>query len=67
MKIAETQQAVEWALQQYIVDEFGEKKYVQNEGKLDRHMLVDFVRQYFNDHNIEYSTFSFEDLKPFLN
>lgn len=53
----ETQDAVEWALQQDGV--------VSGE-HLDRHMLVDAVRQYFNENNIEYDTFSAADLDPYL-
>jgi len=50
----ETQAAVEWALQQEGVT-------------LEHpHTLVDAVRRYFNEHNIEYQTFSFEDMLPFL-
>ena len=30
------------------------------------HDLVDRVREYFNDNGIEYETFSFDDLVPFL-
>ncbi|CAM3774547.1 hypothetical protein ALCH109712_03135 [Alkalicoccus chagannorensis] len=31
------------------------------------HSLVDLVRKYFNDNNINYSSFSYKDLEPFLN
>lgn len=53
----ETHQAVEWALQQadVVVD-----------GQLDRHALVDRVRQYFNENDIAYETFSAVDLDPYL-
>lgn len=55
----ETQQAVDWALQQ--TDDDG------NPITKDNHQaLVDKVRQYFNDNAIEYSTFSYKDLEPFL-
>lgn len=47
----ETKQAVDWALQQ-----------VENYN----YELVDKVREYFNDNNIEYTTFSFDDLTPYL-
>lgn len=53
----ETKQAVTWALAQ---DE------VVVDGVVDRHALVDNVRQYFNDHNIPYGTFSAVDLDPYL-
>ena len=48
----ETKQAIEWALTQ--LDE------IQNSD------LVDKVREYFNNNEIEYETFSFDDLIPFL-
>lgn len=51
----ETQQAVEWALQQ--ADDEGNPIT-----KDTRHTLVDKVREYFNQNNIEYSTFSYMDL-----
>lgn len=61
----ETAEAIEWAMSQYIEDD-GIKIYVIKDGKINNHLLVDFVRKYFNDNDIEYSTFSFDDLKPFL-
>ena len=48
----ETKQAIEWALTQ--LDE------IHNSD------LVDKVREYFNNNEIEYETFSFDDLIPFL-
>jgi len=32
----------------------------------DEHSLIDSIRNYFNDNDIEYETFSYEDVKPFL-
>jgi hypothetical protein len=32
----------------------------------ENHEIVDGIREYFNKNNIEYDTFSFEDLKPYL-
>ena len=48
----ETKQAVEWALTQLI--------------EINNHAMVDKVREYFNQHNIEYDTFSYDDLIPYL-
>ncbi len=48
----ETPQAVEWAMNQ-----------MQD---TDTHTLVDKVREYFNDNNIVYDTFSYDDLAPYL-
>lgn len=62
----ETKQAVEWALQQSVEIDMVTHYVKDEKGNIDHHLLVDFVRQYFNDNNIEYSTFSFEDLKPYL-
>ena len=59
----ETKQAIEWAITQSIVDEFGEEIQVKN----NNHLIVDFTRKYFNENNIEYYSFSYEDLEPFLN
>lgn len=58
----ETKQAVEWALQQEVESPFGliqvTKEYKQ--------LLVDKVREYFNENSIEYSSFSYSDLEPYL-
>lgn len=51
----ETQQAVNWALSQDGVSV--EEPWT----------VVDSVREFFNTHGISYSTFSFDDLVPFLN
>jgi len=56
------QEAVNWALQQYYEDVEG-KHYVTKDNPT---LLVDTVRQYFNINNIEYSTFSYADLEPYL-
>ena len=32
----------------------------------DGHLLVEKVREYLNENEIEYDTFSFEDLEPYL-
>lgn len=53
----ETKIAVNWAKQQ--------KNVVAIKG-IDKHSLVHYTRKYFNDNDIEYETFSFEDLRPFL-
>jgi len=50
----ETQIAVAWALHQEGVN------------MDDGGTLVDKVRDYFNANSIEYDTFSFTDLEPFL-
>jgi len=34
--------------------------------ELDPHTLVDKVREYFNENGVEYDTFSYDDLIPFL-
>lgn len=63
----ETQSAIDWALQQCIEGE-GRIFCVQDkQGNVDHHLLVDFVRKYFNEHDVEYNTFSYADLEPFLN
>lgn len=49
----ETQAAVDWAVSQL------------DEG-YDHGDLVDKVREYFNENDIEYSTFSYADLAPYL-
>lgn len=55
----QTQQALIWALQ--------EKDAEGNAiSKNNAHILVDKVREYFNINNIEYSTFSYDDLIPYL-
>lgn len=59
----ETLQAIEWALTQTVVYDSGEEIEVTKETKTE---LVDKVREYFNNNNIEYSTFSYNDLIPYL-
>jgi len=55
----ETQQAINWALNQ--IDESNNPIT-----KETCHSLVDKVREYFNTNNIPYNTFSYDDLLPFL-
>lgn len=55
--------AVEWALTQKYVDVIGAERLVRKDSY---HQLVDKVREYFNGNNIEYETFSYEDLIPYL-
>ena len=54
----ETKEALEWAFSQ--TDEFG------NKIDEDYYLLVDMVRKYFNEHDIEYDTFSYDDLIPYF-
>jgi hypothetical protein len=56
----ETPKAIEWALTQ--------KDWANN--PIDKNNsigLVDKVRQYFNDNGVTYVSFSYSDLKPYLN
>lgn len=53
----ETPHAVKWALEQ---------AGVKTGDDVDRHTLVDYVRQWFNENNVEYNTFSFDDLAPHM-
>ena len=52
-------QAIQWALTQK--DEMG-NQITSKDGQL----LVDKVREYFNNNDIEYDTFSYVDLVPYL-
>ena len=61
----ETKQAIEWAKKQCIESEFG-RICVVEDGEINPHLLVDFVREYFNEHNIKYDMFSYDDLIPYL-
>jgi len=60
----ETMQAIDWALQQQYEIESG--IYVSVSKDLP-FTVVDKVREYFNINNLKYSTFSYENLIPFLN
>lgn len=60
----ETQEAVNWALQQQY--EIEEGIFIQVTPDIP-FTVVDKVREYFNTHSIEYSTFSYDDLIPFFN
>jgi len=56
------QEAVDWALnQKYELD--GELVIVSKETP---HFLVEKVREYLNRHAIEYDSFCYEDLIPYL-
>jgi hypothetical protein len=57
-------QALEWALKQTVVTSEGDHIPL-NENRVP-HFIVEKVREYFNQHNIEYNTFSYDDLAPFL-
>lgn len=62
----ETKQAIVWALEQCEeCEEFGEI-CVKGNGIINRQLLVDKVREYFNDNEIEYKTFNYRDLEPLL-
>lgn len=62
---SETKQAVQWATNQTVTNtEMGISYEVTKDTPID---LVDKVRQYFNDNNITYSTFSYDDLRTYLN
>jgi len=58
-----TQDAVNWALQQVIINPWGFEVQVSVDTP---GLLVDKVREYFNTNNIPYETFSFDDLLPYL-
>ena len=60
----ETPQAIEWALTQTVVYE--EAGFEVQVTKDTPHELVDKVREYFNNNDIEYSSFSYDDLIPYL-
>lgn len=62
----ETQEAVKWALEQCFTEEGHTFCVKGDNGEVNKHMLVDYVRKYFNDKEIDYSTFSYSDLKPYL-
>ncbi|MCE4052034.1 hypothetical protein [Bacillus sp. Au-Bac7] len=55
----ETPQAIEWALKQ----EDWEHNPVTKDNPTG---LVDAVRQYFNEHNIAYNSFAYDDLVLYL-
>ena len=61
----ETTQAIEWALTQTVVidPDFNIAINVTKETSME---LVDKVREYFNANNVEYNTFSYDDLLPYL-
>jgi len=60
----ETQHAVQWALQQTYVpypDATPVPIRISNSGA-----LVNAVRNYFNANKIQYGTFGYDNLKPYL-
>lgn len=61
--LEEINQAIAWALQQTITSDTG---HVINVTSNTKHLLVDKVREYFNNNNIQYDTFSYDDLAPYL-
>ncbi|MBW2672572.1 MAG: hypothetical protein JRD89_04035 [Deltaproteobacteria bacterium] len=64
MMPVETKDAVKWALSQTYIDEFGRKMQITKQINQE---LVDKVREYFNENGVEYNSFSYKDLEPFLN
>lgn len=59
----ETAQAIEWSLQQEAVYPWGQTVKVSKDNPS---LLVDSVRQYFNDNSIDYNTFSYSDLLSYF-
>lgn len=59
----ETQQAIEWALKQTVTDFWGDALKVTKDNPI---LLVDHVRLYFNNNEIDYNNFSYDDLIEFL-
>jgi len=57
------QSAVNWALQQQYEIEEGVFIPVSKDIPFT---VVDKVREYFNTNNVEYDTFSYDDLIPYL-
>jgi hypothetical protein len=55
----ETLQALKWALTQEVTPEISITKHMC-------HAVVDKVREYFNVNNINYDSFSYDDLVPFI-
>lgn len=60
----QTQEAVNWALQQTVTNAWG---FTIQVTKDTPSLLVDKVREYFNANGIEYDAFSYDDLKPYVN
>lgn len=59
-----TQEAVDWALQQRVVsEEYGVNFPVTKETEI---WIVNYTREYFNENNIEYSTFDWYDVEPYV-
>jgi hypothetical protein len=57
----EIKDAVEWAVTKSVETEFG-RVY----GRDDPSLLVGAVREYFNERDINYPTFEYQDLIPYL-
>lgn len=58
--------AIRWALTQEATVQGDTGEHTVPVTKDDAHLLVDKVREYFNIHSIEYGTFSYDDLVPYL-
>jgi len=57
-----TKDAVEWASKQTIIDEFGITLHVKDSNFL----LVNKVREYYNDRDVQYENFSYNGLRPYI-
>ena len=44
----------------------GDNSVKDYKGNINNHKLVDKVRKYFNENNISYGNFSFDDVKPYI-
>lgn len=60
----ETQNAVDWALQQKWEDYWGGTHEITKDSP--HFVIAGKVREYFNEHDINYDTFSWDDLDPYV-
>jgi len=59
----ETSDAIDWALKQTVTTPYGNTFQVTTKTHGE---LVEFVRIYFNEHDIEYNTYCYTDLIPYF-
>lgn len=59
-----TQEAVDWSLGRKITNAWGFKIEITKDEPI---YLVESVRDYFNSNDIEYGSFSYDDLTPYFN
>lgn len=64
MTVNDIKNSLNWTFRQTYQDFVGEVMQINKHSP--HQIIVDHVRKYFNDNNIDYDLFSWDDMKPHL-